>query len=158
MKDGSASGAVGLRYATLFEVQLLGAKCDVEVVVALSTQEASASVSMRQFFSASPVFRATRDDLAALSACIRQARENATLLEATADGAESHQLNCSCGGGVLVVVRPPGKPARYTLNVGLFQREGFLADLTSKEIDEAVAQMDVLVARVLAKTRLQSTA
>ena len=155
MQCGNSKTVGGLRYATSFELKLLGAKCDVEVVVDLGSQEASAIVSMRRLLSPSPAFRAAREDLAALSGCIRQARENAGLLDATTEGAQAHQLNCSCGGAVLIVVKPPGKPARYTLNVGLFHREGLLEELTSKEIDEAVEQVDALIARVLSKTKSQ---
>lgn len=153
MQNGSARAATGLRYATSFEAKLLGAKCDIEIVVDLSSQEASASVSMRQLLSPSPAFKATRDDFAALSSCIREARESAKLLDETAEGAQAHQLNCSCGGAVLIVVKPTGKPTRYTLNVGLFHREGLLEELTSDEIDEVIKQVDILIARVLAKTK-----
>jgi hypothetical protein len=153
MQVGTSKTVGGLRYATSFEIKLLGSKCDVDVVVDLASQEATAIVSMRQLLSSSPAFRATREDFAALSACIRQARERAGLLDATAEGAHAHQLNCSCGGAALIVVKPPGKPARYTLNVGLFHREGLLEELTSKDIDEAVEQVDALIARVLSKTK-----
>jgi hypothetical protein len=153
MLCGNSKATGELRYATSFEVKLLGAKCDVEVVVDLGRQDASAIVSMRQILSSSPAFRATREDLSALSACIQKARESAGLLDATAEGAQANQLNCSCGGAVLIVVKPPGKPARYALNVGLFHREGLLEELTSKEIDEAVEQVDALIARVLSKIK-----
>lgn len=148
MQYRSEKSSGELRYATSFEVELLGSKCDLEIVVELASQAVSTTISMRQLLSSYPAFKATREELVVLSACIQKTREYADLLDETSESAQTHQLNCTCGGATFIVVKPSGKTARYTLNIGLFNREGFLNEFSSEEIDDAVKEIDVFVARV----------
>ena len=54
----------GLNYATTFEERLLGVKCDVEVVVELSSGDTSVVAAMRQALRSSPVCHISIDTLA----------------------------------------------------------------------------------------------
>jgi len=141
----------GLRYATVFDETILGAGCDVEVVVDLSTGKGSAIISMRRMLSPNPAFSISRDDLAAIAMGVKMAKEKSDLLAQTTEGAKGHQLNFSCGGATLVIVKPEGKPTRFGLHVGLFHREGALDDLSALELEEAVRKVDALLARVISK-------
>ncbi len=143
--------ANGLRYATSFEEKILGAKCSVEVVVDLSSGETSVVVSMMRFLSSDPAFRITRDDLAGLASFIKTVKSRASLLDERVEGATDHQMNCSSGGALLIVIKQTGKPARFTLSIGLFHQEGALSDLSAEEVDQAVAKLDSISAKVSKK-------
>lgn len=151
MKGSGGNANEGLRYATTFEERIFGAKCNVEVIANIFSGESSIIVSMMQPLGREPAFRILRNDLAELSSCVKTARERARVLDEVAEGATDHQLNCSCGGAVLIVVKPPGKPARFTLSIGLFHQEGALANLSAQQIDEAVSRLDTLAEKVSKK-------
>jgi hypothetical protein len=142
---------MGMKYATSFDEKLLGAGCDVEVVVDLESGVAQACLEMRSFLRSTPAFRITLEDMQSVSAAIKSARTNAKLLESLVGDATAHQLNYSAGGATLIVVHPKGKNARFTLSIGSFAREGELDALTDKEIADAVAKVESLKAKVVAK-------
>lgn len=148
---GGAKESGGLRYAATFNEKILGVGCDVDVAVDLVSGEALVIASMRRTLSSEPAFRISREDLASLSSCVKTAKERAGILDNKVKGSSDHQLNCACGGATLIVSKPAGKPARFALNVGLFHREGGLEELSAKELDEAVAKLDALTARVASK-------
>ena len=151
MKD-NANESGGLRYAATFKEKILGVGCDVDISVDIGSKVAIVIASMTRMLSSQPAFRISRDDLAALAACVKTAKERASILDSKAEGASDHQLNCSCGGAALIIVKPfADKPARYTLSIGLFNREGTLDELTSKELDDAVEKLDTLASRITSK-------
>lgn len=153
MSETSSRQQSSLNYATTFEQKLLGHKCDIEVVVDLSTGEASVVAGMRQALRSSPACHISLDTLERLAACIRDVGKNSRLLDRLVDEATDHQLNCSFGGGTLIVVKPPGKSARFTLTIGLFHREGSIEELSAKEVDDAISALDGLRKRVLTRVR-----
>ncbi len=142
-----------LNYATIFEEKVLGVKCDVEIVVGLASGAATVVASMRHALWSSPACHISIDTLESLATHIRDVRKYSELLDSLIDGAKDHQLNCSFGGATLIVVKPAGRPARFTLTIGLFHREGSLEELSTKDVDEAVGALDGLRKRVLARVR-----
>lgn len=153
MTESTDKRVTSLNYATTFEQKLLGYKCDVEVVVNLASGEASVVAGMRQALRSSPACYLSLDTLEGLASCIRDVKKSSRLLDSLIDDATDHQLNCSFGGGTLIVVKPPSKSARFTLTIGLFHREGPVEELSSKEIDDAISLLDGLRKRVLAGVR-----
>ena len=142
-----------LNYATTFNELILGLQCLVDVSVDIHTGEAAVVVSRTPRFVSTPTFRISLDDLKSLSESIRRAQERAQLLDDPLNGATEHQLNCTCGWANLIVVKPPGSPARFTLSIGHFNREGPLAELSSKEIDESIVKLEAILGSVLKKVR-----
>lgn len=147
----SSEDSSGARYATSFKEHLFEGKCDVEVVVDLIFKRASSVLSMSQFLSSRPVFAISLENLKHLLRAIQDIRSHAGLLGTLLPGATDHQLNCSTGGATVIVVHPPGKPARFTLSVGTFHREGILEELDVREIEEAISKIEALEKRVLEK-------
>ncbi len=143
--------ANGLRYAVSFEEKIFGAKCSVEVAVDLASGETSVVVSMLRFLSPEPAFRITRDDLAGLASFIRTAKSRSSLLDERVEGSMNHQMDCSIGGASLITFKPIGKPARFNLSIGLFHQEGPLNELSAEEVDQAVAKLDSISAKVSKK-------
>ena len=138
-------------YVSSFEEKILGVKSDVEVSVNLLDASATVVVAMRQPLRSSPSCHISLAELESLKAAIQVSRERAPLLDAMVDGATNHQINCAWGGVTLIVVKPLNRPARFTLVVDEFHREGPLAELSSGEVDEAIAKLTSLRAKVLAK-------
>ena len=153
MSESSAKSeiAVPLNYATTFEEKLLGVKCEVEVVVDLSSGASSVTAGMRQALRSTPACYLSIDTLELLVNGIKLAHKSAKLLDSLADAATDHQLNLSVGGATLIIVKPPGKPARFTLSIGLYHREGKLEELSAKEVEAAIQSLSALRKRVLAK-------
>lgn len=141
----------GLKYATVFDERLFGVGCDVDVVVDVESGEASATVAMRQFMRSSPAFWITGEQLVAIAEVVKSVRSRAWLLDETVEGAQDHQLNFSCGGAKLIVVHPKGKPTRFVLTIGLFNKDGELDELSGEEIDAAVKRIEELKAKTVAK-------
>lgn len=141
----------GLKYATSFDEKILGIGCDVDVTVDVETGEASATIAMRQFLRSSPAFKISADELSAIGDVVKKARASLPLLEDFIDGSQDHQLNYSSGGASLIIVHPKGKPARFVLNIGMFNKEGVMDELSSEEIDAAVKRVGELTAMVKAK-------
>jgi hypothetical protein len=154
MIESTSKQVVSLNYATKFEQKLLGHKCDVEVVVNLASGQASVVAGMRQALRSSPACYLSLETLEGLAKCVRDVKKNSRLLDSLIDDATDHQLNCSFGGATLIVVKPPGKSARFTLTIGLFHREGAIEELSTKEIDDAVSLLEGLCKRVLARVRM----
>jgi hypothetical protein len=151
MKIG-ANGSEGLRYATTFKEKILGVGCDVDISVDIDSKEMVVIASMTRMLSSQPAFRISRDDLAAIASCIKAAKKMASILDSKAEGACDHQLNCSIGGAAMIIVKPAAdKPARYTLHIGLFNQEGSLDELSTKELDDALEKLDALASRVRSK-------
>ena len=148
---GTSSGG-GLKYATTFDKKILGVGCDVEVVVDIESGEASATVAMRQFLRSSPASRIDAEDLSAIAAVVKSVRGRVGLLDSTVDGATDHQLNYSSGGATLVVVHPKGRPPRFVLTIGMFNKEGEIDSLSADEIDAAVKRVTQLKELVRAKS------
>lgn len=146
--NGGAKDCEGLRYAAEFDEKILGVGCVVEVMVNITSGEASAVASMKQILSSQPGFRISKKHLVALASCVETAKQRSGVLNRQAAGSKQHQLNCTCGEATLIVVKPDDKPARYTLNIGLLHRSGELEELSTKEIDDAVAKLDELISRV----------
>lgn len=140
-----------LNYAAVFEESVLGVKCDVEVVLDVSARTASVTAGMRQPLRSAPLCRVSIDTLQALSRCIREAKAHEKMLDQLVQGSTDHQFNSSDGGATLIIVKPTGKPARYTLTIGLFHREGLMQELSATDVDAAVTKLEALRARVLAK-------
>ena len=147
----SSEDSSGARYATSFKEQLFGGKCDVEVVVDLTSRRTSSVLSMSQFLSSRPVFTISLEGLRLLSRAIQDIKSHKGLLNELLPGATDHQLNCSTGGATVIVVHPPGKPARFTLSVGTFHREGVLEELSVSDVEEAITKIEALEKRVLDK-------
>lgn len=147
----SSEDTSGARYATSFKEQLFGGKCDVEVVVDLTSRRATSVLSMSQFLSSRPVFVITLENLKLLLRAVQDIKSHAGLLGTLLPGATDHQLNCSTSGATVIVVHPPGKPARFTLSVGTFHREGVLEELDVREIEEAISKIEALEKLVLEK-------
>jgi hypothetical protein len=151
MKSG-ANESGGLRYAATFKEKILGAGCDIDVSVDIGSKETVVFASMTRMLSSQPVFRISRDDLAALASCVKAAKERASILDRKAEGACDHQLNYSFGGATFIIVKPKSdKPASYTLTIGLFHQEGLLEELSTTEFDQAVEKLDTLASRVKSK-------
>ncbi len=147
----SSEDSSGARYATSFKEQLFGGKCDVEVVVDLTSRRTSSVLSMSQFLSSRPVFTISLEGLRLLSRAIQDIKSHKGLLNELLPGATDHQLNCSTGGATVIVVHPPGKSARFTLSVGTFHREGVLEELSVADVEEAITKIEALENRVLDK-------
>lgn len=147
----SSEDSSGARYAISFKEQLFGGKCDVEVVVDLTSRRASSVLSMSQFLSSRPVFTISLDDLRLLLRAIQHIKIHKGLLSELLPGATDHQLNCSTSGATLIVVHPPGKQARFTLSVGTSHREGVLEELSVGDVEEAITKIEALEKRVLDK-------
>jgi hypothetical protein len=145
--------AGGLRYATTFRESILGVSCDIDVTANLKTGKGTTVVSMRRTLSPNPGFQISGEDLVTLLSCIKMAKAGASLLVEKPEMALDHQLNCSCGGAMLVVVKPLGKPARFALNIGLFHREGDLEDLSVEQLEVAITTLDRLKTKVLRKAK-----
>jgi hypothetical protein len=123
----------------------------VEIVVDLSTRDASSVLSMTSFLSSRPVFAISLDNLKQLSRGVSDLKSSAKILGTLIEGATDHQLNCTVGGATAIVVQPPGKPARFTLTIGAFHREGQLDELDTRDIDEAIKRLESLQGRVVQK-------
>ena len=141
----------GIKYATVFDEKLLGAGCDVEVVVDVETGQSQATVAMRPFLRSSHAFKISVEDLAAMAETIRSANARAKLLNDKIDGAVDHQLNFSAGGSSLIIVHPKDKKARFVLTIGSFSREGELEKISDLEVAQAVKTVEALRAKVVAK-------
>ncbi len=149
----SSATPQGAQYATVFHQKLLGANCDIDVVVDLVSLEAEATIAMKQMFSAQPSFTMTAVQLRQLEAGLREMKRSSALLDNRLPEAADHQLNISAGAATAIILRPEGKPARFALSVGLFHREGALAQLPLEEIGQALRQIDALLAAAVAKVR-----
>ncbi len=143
----------GLKYATVFDEKLLGAGCDVEIVVDLSSGTAQASIAMRSLLRASPAFSMTLEELMGVVTAIKDAKSHAKLLENLIGDATDHQLNYETGCATLIVVQPPKRKALYTLTIGAFSREGELDTLSHAEVAAAVQRVESLKAMVCAKVQ-----
>lgn len=133
-----------LKYAATFEEKLLGAKCDVDVVVDVATGESTATIAMRQMLRSMPICRIGIETLEELLTAMKAVEASAILLEARPEGAQDHQLNFGFGGASLIVVQPPGKKARYVLTVGSFNKEGEVSQMSHQELADAVARVNAL--------------
>lgn len=140
-----------LKYATSFEEKILGSTCDVEVVVDIVSGQTQATIGMRSFLRASPVFSISIEDLVDLGKALQKLQSQAKLLTGLLAGASEHQLNFSAGGATLIVVHPKNKDPRFSLAVGSFSREGSLKELPEKEINDAVLRVQGLMAQVTGK-------
>ena len=149
-QDNSAA-TQGLKYATRFDQKLLGTGCDVDVTVDLVSGQARAVVRMRALLRSSPAFEIALPDLKAVAAAIQTAKAKVKLLDALVDGADDHQFNYDQSGASLIVVKPPKKDAMAVLTIGSFNRECALADLSDKELTQAISTIEALVARVQGK-------
>lgn len=137
-----------LDYVVAFEQRLLGARCRVEVSVALDGGATKVEIAMMRSYSPEPSFVMTRDDLAALAAAIDQARDRSGLLGLEWPQALAQQFRFESGGTSLAVFKAPGKPARFALSIGLFSQEGELSELSSGAVDQALAAVDALARSV----------
>lgn len=133
-----------LKYAATFNEKLLGANCDVEVVVDLTTGESTATVAMWQMLRSMPACRINIESLEELLVALKSVSASAILLETRAGGVQDHQLNWRSGGASFIIVHPPGRKARYVLNVGTFNREGDLNQLSHQELTDAVDRVNTL--------------
>ncbi|MBX3647315.1 MAG: hypothetical protein KF766_06550 [Rhodocyclaceae bacterium] len=141
----------GVNYVASFKDKFFGVGCTIEVVVDMSTMDSTARLAMKQMLSSNPAFSISLEDLKAISACIRSVQNYAPLLDTLVEGAIDQQLYFVRNGAMLIVVHPKGQSARFTLSIGLFQREGTLQELSSNEIDEVVTKIDAIMAKVVAK-------
>lgn len=147
----TTDASAGSRYATSFKEQLFGGKCEVEVVVDLSTHSASSILSVTSFLSSRPTFSISLEHLKQLARGVADVKNNAKLLSTLIEGATDHQLNCTVAGATAIVVQPPGKPARFTLTIGAFHRDGQLEEFDTRDIDEAIKRIEALQGRVVQK-------
>jgi hypothetical protein len=141
----------GSRYATSFKDRLFGVKCEVEIVVDLSTHAPSSLLSMTSFLSSQPIFSISLDSLRLLALGIADLKNNANLLSVLIVGATDHQLKCTVGGATAIVFRPPGKATQYTLTIGAFHRMGLLEELDTRDIDVAIKRIEDLQVAVIQK-------
>lgn len=140
-----------LTYATTFTEKILGVQCEVDISIPLNFNEPSIVVVMKRMLSANTVLSISRQDLARLSVCMKLAQARVDLLDKLVEDANDHQLNFSLSGASLIIAKPPKKPARFALDIGLFHREGPLTELSPDEIDNAVMALDKLAKRVITK-------
>lgn len=146
---GSQAGT--LKYATSFDEKLLGVGCNVEVVVDIESGDAISTIEMRSFLRSAPAFRISLADLNSVLTAIKASKSNVKLLESMVDDAQDHQLNYACGGASLIVVQPIGKNARAVLTIGAFSREADLAQLSDKEVADAIARVETLQSKTVTK-------
>jgi len=139
----------GSRYATSFKERLFGGKCEVEIVIDLSTHAASAILSMTSLLSSRPIFSISLENLKLLARGVADLKNNAKLLSALPVGATYHQLRCTVGGATAIVFQPPGKATRFTLTIGAFHRMGLLEELDTRDIEVAIRRIDELQAGVV---------
>ncbi|HZM44030.1 MAG TPA: hypothetical protein VFC14_04310 [Burkholderiales bacterium] len=144
-----ANDSSSARYATSFSEKLFGMRCEVEVVVDLTSGQPTSHLSMMMLMSSRPVFVISLLDLRLIARAIQDLKHHASLLTSRPDEATDHQLNYCIGGASVILVQPSGKPARFTLSIGTFQREGVLAELDMREIEHAIARIETLEKRVL---------
>jgi len=147
----TAEGSSGSRYATSFKELLFGVKCEVEIVVDLSTHAPSAVLSMTSVLSSRPIFSISLENLKLLARGVADLKNNAKLVSALTVGATNHQLNCTVGGATAIVFQPPGKTARFTLTIGAYHRMGLLEELDTRDIDVAIRRIDALQVDVVHK-------
>jgi hypothetical protein len=140
----TAEASSGSRYATSFKERLFGAKCEVEIVIDLSTHAPSSVLSMTSLLSSRPIFSISLENLKLLARGVADLKNNAKLLNALTVGATYHQLICIVGGATAIVFQPPGKAARFTLTIGAFHRMGLLEELDTRDIDVAIRRIDAL--------------
>lgn len=146
-----AEGSSGSRYATSFKERLFGCKCEVEIVIDLSTHAPSSVLSMTSLLSSHPIFSISLENLKLLARGVADLKSNVKLLSTLTSGATYHQLNCTFGGATAIVFQPPGKPARFTLTIGAFHRMGLLEELDTRDIDLAIRTIDALQVGVVQK-------
>ena len=146
-----AANSTGARYAASFRERLFGGKCEIEIVVDLSTRAQSAVLSMASFLSKRPTFSISLENLKLLSRGVADLKNNARLLGSLDGGAIDHQLNCAAGGASAIVFQADGNPARFTLAIGEFHKEGRLEELDTHDIDEAIKRIEELQSRVVEK-------
>ena len=154
----TVGGSSGARYVTSFKEQLFGGKCEIEVVVDLSTRAPSSVLAMIGFLSSRPTFAISLENLKLLTRAVADLKSNAKLLGALTEGETGHQLNCTVGGATAIVVQPPGKPGRFTLAIGTCHREGQLEELDTRDIDEAIKRIEALQNRVVQKVAATTNA
>jgi hypothetical protein len=145
------NGSFGTRFAASFREQLLDAAWDIEIVVDLDTKSAYTNISFSGILSTHPVVSMSLDSLKQLSRALSAIKANAWLLESSIDGAKNQKLDCAIAGASAVLMRPEGKPARFTLSIGPFHREGTLDSLPTNEINEAINKVESLQRRVVEK-------
>ena len=152
LRDITAVGLdSGSRYATSFKERLFGGKCEVEIVIDLSTHAPSAVLSMTSLLSSRPLFSISLENLKLLARGVADLKNNAKLLSALPVRATDHQLRCTVGGATAIVFQPPGKAARFTLTIGTFQIMGLLEELDTRDIEVAIRTIDELQAGVVHK-------
>ena len=147
----AAEGAPGSRYATSFKERLFGCKCEVEIVIDLSTHAPSSVLSMTSLLSSRPIFSISLENLKLLARGVADLKKNAKLLSDPTVGATYHQLNCTVGGASAIVFQPPGKAAGFTLTIGAFHRMGPLEELDTRDIDVAIRTINALQVGVVQK-------
>jgi hypothetical protein len=147
----TAKGSSGSRYATSFKELLFGVKCEVEIVVDLSTHAPSSVLSMTSLLSSQPIFSISLENLRLFAGGVADLKNNAKLFSALIVGATYHQLKCTVGGATAIVFQPPGKAARFTLTIGAFHRMGLLEELDTRDIDVAIRRIDDLQVGVVHK-------
>jgi len=148
---GTAVTSSGSRYATSFKDRLFGVKCEVEIVVDLSTHAASSVLSMTSFLGSHPIFSISLDNLRLLARGITDLKNNANRLSDLIVGATDHQLKCTIGGATAIAFQPPGKATQYTLTIGAFHRMGLLEELDTCDIDVAIKRIEDLQVAVVQK-------
>jgi hypothetical protein len=141
----------GSRYATSFKDRLFGVKCEVEIVVDLSTHAPYSVLSMTSFLGGPPLFSISLDNLRLLAHGITDLKNNANLLSALIVGTTDHQLKCTVGGAIAIVFQSPGKATQYTLTIGAFHRMGPLNELGTSDIDVAIKRIEDLQVVVVRK-------
>ena len=145
----TAPTSSGSRYAASFKDRLFGVKCEVEIVVDLTTHAPYSVLSMTSFFGGPPLFSISLDNLRLLARGISELKNNANLLSALIVGSTDHQLRCTVGGATAIVLQPPGEATQYTLTIGTFHRMGPLNELSTSDIDVAIKTIEDLQAVVV---------
>jgi hypothetical protein len=151
MSLSETSPVGGLQYSTTFDAKLFGVRCDVEVVVDVTSGQTKATIAMRQLLRSMHAFRMPFEVLLKLADVVQSAHSKVSLLESQMDGAIDHKLNFEVNGASLIVVHPKGRSARFVLCIGEYVREGALDDLSAADIQEAIKLVTDLTAKVRTK-------
>lgn len=152
----AADDGSGARYSTSFKEVLFGGRCEVEVTVDISTHAATSFLSMASLLGGRGSHSISLEDLKRFARTVSSMRSNAELLRTLVEDASDHQLNSSVAGATIIVVRPPGKPARFTFSIGALHREGVLEELDTQDLDEAIRRIESLQDRVVQKVAKRS--
>lgn len=132
-----------VNYVAAFDARVLDERCVVEVSVPLGTTAGPANVTARfKGMVAKSHGGVTLEQLRALRGTLEVMQRSVTLLTHLPPKAHDHQLSWQVGNAVVILVMPRGKPARFTVTVGPWHREGNADDMPLEALGDAIEALE----------------